>query len=530
MVDSASKDKLMGQAKAAHRRRKGQFEGRDGTTGEQESVDHHDGMREEVLTERNMLASVIGAIKDGLTIRDLEYTLTYQNDCVTNIFGNHIGEKCYSVFQGRDTVCEDCPVELAFKDGKSHTSVRKVVLGTGEVTFCRNTANPIRDADGRITSCLEVNTNITEYKQAEETLRQSENKFRTIFETAANLITSANFEGIIVDCNSRVKEVLGYEKEELIGQPAAKIIHPDYLEKANEALQEILSKGHSHNNEYKMVRKNGDLIDVSINSSALRDENGKPVRTICIVDDITERKQARQKLLDDREQLKSLASQLSLTEERERHRLATELHDQIGQSLVFSKLKLDLLRKSASSEELVEALEEVCNNLGEVIDDTRTLTFDLSSPILYELGLEAAVAEWLKDEIQEKHGIEAEFEDDRQPKPLDEDIRTVLFRNVRELLVNIVKHAQARKVKVCVHRADGNIRVSVEDDGVGFDPVDVTSRAAKGAKFGLFSIRQRLEQLGGFIEIDAEPGRGSRISMTAPLKQTDTEDDRQSGR
>ena len=234
--------------------------------------------------------------------------------------------------------------------------------------------------------------------------------------------------------------------------------------------------------------------------------------------DISDCKRAEQKILEDRAQLKSLASQLSRTEERERHRLATALHDQIGQSLVFSKLKLDQLRISETSGELAAALEEVCDRLGQVIQETRTLTFDLSSPILYELGFETAVAEWLADEIKEKHGIETQFEDDGLQKPLDDDIRAILFRNVRELLTNVIKYAQAQRVKVSISRVDQTIHVSVEDDGVGFDAVEVISMAAKSDKFGLFSIRERLEQLGGLIEIDSAPGRGSRISMTAPLK------------
>ncbi len=234
--------------------------------------------------------------------------------------------------------------------------------------------------------------------------------------------------------------------------------------------------------------------------------------------DITERKRAEQRVLDDRMQLKSLASQLSCMEERERHRLAMALHDQVGQSLVFSKLKLDELRTSEPSGELAESLKEVCRCLGQVIQEMRTLTFDLSSPILYELGLEEAVAEWLTDEIRKKHGIETEFDDDGREKPLDDDIRAILFRNVRELLINVIKHAQARKVKVCVSATDEDICVSVEDDGVGFDPVEAKAMAVKNDKFGLFSIRHRLEQLGGLIEIDSEPGRGCRISMKAPLK------------
>lgn len=381
---------------------------------------------------------------------------------------------------------------------------------------------PVRIADKVLS--LGIARDVTERKKAEEALRASEKKFRSIFETAANLITSVNEQGIIEDCNDRVREFLGYEKEEILGRSMARIIHPDYLEKAQNALKEILARGFSYNKEYKMVRKDGSLIDVSINSSAIEDEHGQYVRTLCIIDDIADRKQAQQKLLDDREQLKSLASQLSLTEERERHRLATELHDQIGQSLVISKIKLDQLRKSECSAGLSEALKNVSDCLAQVIDDTRTLTFDLSNPILYNLGFEAAVAEWLTEQVQEKHGIETEFQDDGQDKPLDDDIRAILFRNVRELLINVVKHAQAHHVKVSVRRADKHICVSVEDDGVGFDPAEVQAMAAQRAEFGLFSIRERLEQLGGHIEIESEPGRGTKITMAAPLKYEQVND------
>jgi len=362
---------------------------------------------------------------------------------------------------------------------------------------------------------------ITDNKKAEEALRASEEKFRSIFETAANLITSVNEEGIIVDCNRRILDMLGYRKEEVIGQSMVTIIHPDCVANAENMLREVLTTGFSYNKEHKMVRKDGSLIDVSINSSVLRDQSGGGVRTLCIIDNITDRKQAELRILDNQAQLKSLASQLSLTEERERRRLATDLHDQIGQSLVISKIKLDQLRKAAGTGEAAGALQEVCGCLEQVIQDTRMLTFDLSSPILYELGFEAAVAEWLADEVRNKYGMQTEFEDDGLPKPLDEDIRALLFRNVRELLINTVKHAKARKVKVSLRKVDSHINVTVQDDGVGFDPVEVRARAAQRAEFGLFSIRERLEQLGGNLEIESGAGQGSRISMVAPLKSED---------
>jgi len=181
---------------------------------------------------------------------------------------------------------------------------------------------------------------------------------------------------------------------------------------------------------------------------------------------------------------------------------------------------LDTLHASLpSGGDLARTLEQVTNLLDEAVQQTRTLVFDLSSPVLYELGFETAVADWLDEQIKEKHGIKTEFEDDGQPKPIDNDIRVLLFRDVRELLINVVKHAHAAKVKVSIGKSGSQIEVSVEDDGWGFDPKEITATGTKKGGFGLFSIRERLEQLGGHIEIKSAPGCGCKITMMAPLKE-----------
>ena len=166
-------------------------------------------------------------------------------------------------------------------------------------------------------------------------------------------------------------------------------------------------------------------------------------------------------------------------------------------------------------------MDEIYKHLDQMIEDMRSLTFDLGSPTLYELGLEAAVREYLNEEIQDKHGITAQFEDDAQPKSLDEDICAIVYRAVRELLINAVKHAQARHVKVSIRTDGDHLCVNVIDDGIGFKPPTETFGSGKNAGFGLFSIRERLSYLGGSVEIESEPGKGTRVTLTAPMKRVE---------
>ena len=272
------------------------------------------------------------------------------------------------------------------------------------------------------------------------------------------------------------------------------------------------------------VYDNGRTYMHRVHASPITDRYGTATAFVKILQNITEHKQAEQKLLKDRSLLQYLVSQLSLTEERERRRLATELHDQIGQSLVISKIKLDRIRHIKTSGQVHNVLTEVSNCLEQIIRETRTLTFDLSYPLLYECGFETAVEEWLGSQIREKHGIRTEFEDDGHPKPLSDDIRTILFRNVRELLINIVKHSHADNVRVSLQRKNENIQITITDDGIGFNADEITPKAVEKSTFGLFSIRQRLDILGGKLEIESQPGCGSRITMTAPLTSGNTED------
>ena len=263
--------------------------------------------------------------------------------------------------------------------------------------------------------------------------------------------------------------------------------------------QEQLEKAH-HELELRVQQRTAELENANID---LRNE-------------VSERKKAQEKLIVYQSQLRSLASELSLAEERLRRRIATDIHDHVGQKLAISKIKLESLAESVSSAEIAGALDEIRGLIAEIIKSTRSLTFELSPPVLYELGLEAAV-EWLVRQAREQHGLTAEFRDDRRPKPVDNDVRVLLFQAVRELLVNVAKHAHANKVKVSTRRVGDEIRVSVADDGVGFDTSRASSQGYTSGGFGLFSIHERLGHIGGYLKVESTPGRGTRVSLVAPI-------------
>ena len=252
----------------------------------------------------------------------------------------------------------------------------------------------------------------------------------------------------------------------------------------------------------------------------VKNNKGEVTNVVFIEEDITDRKQAEEKINNYQERLKALASQLTVTEEKERRRIAADLHDQIGQSLALARIQMAAAKKSAADDGLAAKLDDISEILREAVQDTRHLIFDLSPPAMHEIGLGAAISEWLDDQIGNRYGLKTEFFDNIDQsyrKTLDESVRAILFRNVRELLINVVKHAQANQVSVSTEITDGVLKIVVQDDGIGFDYRSEFQRVKPDGGFGLFSIKERMADLGGTLEIESEPDKGCKAILTVPI-------------
>jgi PAS domain S-box-containing protein len=392
---------------------------------------------------------------------------------------------------------------------------------------------------------------ISERWQTEQELRASERRYRAIVEDQTELICRYKPDGTMTFVNDAYCRYFGMSREALLAQPFSPEIPEADRQKMDEQIASLGADQPMAKVEHRVLLPGGQVRWQQWTDRAVFDGSGAVVEYQAVGRDITEQRRAEEALLRAHEelerrveertaelsmanrqlvrqvaerhraeralikhqaQLRSMSSQLSLAEERERRRIATAVHDDIGQCLALSRMKVAAL--TARAPDHGELLGEVAELLDGAIHNTRTLTFELSTPILYDLGFVAAV-EWACELVEQQHGISFVLEASHDPLELDTDVRVLLFRAVRELLHNMVKHAQASKVWIDIRLSAGRIDLTVEDDGVGFPepPPDVSS----GAGFGLFAIRERVTALGGSFEIAKRPGGGARIIQSVPL-------------
>jgi PAS domain S-box-containing protein len=358
---------------------------------------------------------------------------------------------------------------------------------------------------------------ITERRRMEEALRDSEADYRAVVEDMPALICRFLPSGILTFVNGAYSRYFGKTRQELIGRNFFEFIPPK--EHAGVRARYLALTGQNPTVTYKhrVVMPDGSIRWQQRTDRALLDEGGNVIGYQSIGQDITERRQARRRLAAYQRRLRSLASELVLSEERERRRLSVFLHDQIGQALAMAKMRLQAWTAADTPGDARQVASEVQEIIEQVIGDTRSMTFDLSPPILYELGFAAAV-EWLLERLADKEGLRFEFVNDAEPKLLAEDVRVALFLAVRELLMNVIKHARAKGVNVSIQQTDDELTVQIVDDGRGFEAEKVAAPGSRAGGFGLFNIREHLGHLGGRFDIASAPGQGTKATLAVPIR------------
>ncbi|MBI4826967.1 MAG: sensor histidine kinase [Nitrospirae bacterium] len=222
----------------------------------------------------------------------------------------------------------------------------------------------------------------------------------------------------------------------------------------------------------------------------------------------------RTKLKVSRDRLRKMIFKISKLEEDERRRIAEDLHDHIGQNLAISKIRLKTLKAAPASSS--ETIDDVLALIDESIAYTRSLTFELSPPIIHQLGFVPAV-EWLAEQFRKKYGLVTEVVSEGDVHDIGGEKSILLFKTVRELLHNIVKHARAGKVVIRIKKDDKGLCVIIEDDGIGFDAESINDYGKNDSGFGIFNIQERIAFFNGTFNIKSGISKGTKIEIILPL-------------
>jgi PAS domain S-box-containing protein len=435
----------------------------------------------------------------------------------------------------------------------------------GEYRWMVDNGVPRHGADGEFLGYIGSGIDITERKRAEEALRQARDELEERVQERTAELTGINV--LLRESEQRLQHALAvggmgtWERDLTTGEmrwddrlyrmfgiePGTpldlassfySLIHPEDLPAVKKSIYLTESTGAPYQCDYRILRSDGKTVWMHSDGGLRRDRNGFPIHIAGINFDITQRKQTEetlrklteeldhrvaertQQLADSQVRLRTLVAELARAEERERRRLAVELHDYMAQMLMVSRLKIDRASSLARNDELKGLLAEAQSSLADSINYTRTLMAELSPRVLYDLGLPPALR-WLAEQMA-RHGLRVEVSGETDGLSLPEDHAVFLFQCVRELLWNVVKHAGTNKASVSYYLEHGQLTVVVADQGKGFDPV-VLSEIGNGLeKFGLFSMRERLELQGGRLEVISSPGKGTRMTMKLPIVKADS--------
>lgn len=372
-------------------------------------------------------------------------------------------------------------------------------------------ARAVRDEQGQIRYYEGTAQDISERKRAEEALRESEERYRELFENAKDALYVHDLGGRYTSFNRAAEELSGFSREEILGKHFSNFVAPGSLKDVRENLCKKLDEEGETVYEIDLVTKDRRRVPVEV-SSRLIYENGKPIGIQGVARDISDRKRAR-------EALRMYSQRLIEAQEAERQVIARELHDEIGQVLSVVRINLESLKRSAETGSPPPALDESLTIVDEALERVRELSLNLRPSVLDNLGLSSALR-WYVDRYARRSGIIADLKSDLEDGTrLRLELETACFRIVQEALTNVMRHARATHVLVRITRSRGNLHLKVRDNGVGFDVEKLRKDWPPAWALGLRGMEERAATVHGRFKIDSAPMRGTEISVSFTLKE-----------
>lgn len=361
---------------------------------------------------------------------------------------------------------------------------------------------------------------IEEHRRADVELRKSREEFRLLVETMSEGLIICNKKGLVTYINDRFCEMLGRSREDIIGRPASECIEGSSPEGCNQLTAKV-EVGLAVSDELKLKRQKGDEVWVKVSPSLLYDQHGKISGSFAVITDISDRMRAEQILRASENRLRQLSEQVMSAQEKERQRVAAELHDGIGQTLSAVKFSVETGISricEQPSEESFRLLEGVIPKIQDAIEEVRRISMALRPSILDDIGILATLTWFCRESSLVYTDLRIQLQLDIKEEVIPVQVKVVIFRIVQEALNNAVKHSNAELMRITLNHTDATVELNIEDNGVGFD---VRKICANGKRvlggLGLTSMRERAEHTGGIYSLESNQGKGTKIRVTWPV-------------
>ncbi|MBF0565113.1 MAG: PAS domain S-box protein [Nitrospirae bacterium] len=445
---------------------------------------------------------------------------------------------CYQSFnfnrQPADNMCPHCQTFKTLEDGRVYESVVEAVVGD-ETRRYRIISTPIINepainglainksainAPSKVSAAIEMLEDITERLKVEDELRQT----KVLLEKTFASLDQAVFiicpdTRVILSCNPAARRVFGYKEDDMVGRNT-EFLHVDMqmYERFGREMFDDLDANGIFRIEYTMRKKDGSVFFTENTVTAIVNNAGNRIAIVSVIRDVTDRKKIGDELIASREQLRLFAIRLQTLIEKERTRIARELHDELGQSLTSLKIDIDeLLVTSVSPDDfqLTAKISKIEQSIDAIIDRMHSIATVLRPSILDELGLITAI-EWQAREFRERTGIDCKVRYNHKIRPylerIDKESSTALFRIFQETLTNVSRHAKANKVGAYLYKKDTALIMKIVDDGIGIDE----NKIFNNNSLGLLGMRERVSMLGWTLNIKGKPGMGTVIKIFIP--------------
>ncbi|WNM62660.1 response regulator [Candidatus Nitrospira neomarina] len=449
-----------------------------------------------------------------------------------------LGEGWLSAIHPQDRLSTE---QAFYEANRKRQSVRleyRLRSAKGEYHSVLDSASPRFESDGRYLGYVGLVLDLSYQKDIEEQHLESEERFRTLANTISQFAWMADSTGWGYWYNARWYEYTGTTFKDMEGWGWRKVHHPDHVDRVVEKIRRCFQSGHIWEDTFPLKGKDGEYRWFLSRAVPIRNQHGEVVRWIGTNTDITELKTTQEQLQHltiklesqiakrteelrhNQSRLQALVGELILTEQRERRRIAEELHDFLAQLLVACRLHVNRLEQMSHEGHMLPVLQEIDRILNQSVAYTRSLVAQLVPSVLYQFGLLKAL-QWLAEDMKQ-YGLTVEVKMERDHLTLTENEAVLLFQSIRELMMNVVKHAGADTVYLAVSLSSPDeVCIDISDRGVGFDPNLIEKHSHTANQFGLFSIRERMSLLGGRMVIDSSPGSGTRIRLYVALSEHD---------